>query len=150
MRRLVLGLGAALLAGCSKPEAPPAEPPAAPPAAPALNLADVAGTWTVRTMAEGSDSSLVTYTLTATATTEGWTITLPGRAAMPVGVTVSGDSVMTTAGPYESALRKGVQVSTNGVFRLVDGKMVGTTIAHYATTGADSVVRLRNEGTKNP
>ena len=147
MRRLILGLGAALLAGCAKPEAPPAEPPAAPPA---INLADVAGTWTVQSKVEGSDSVLVTTTITATATTEGWTITLPGRNPIPMAVTVSGDSVMTSAGPYESAVRKGVQVSTNGVMRLVDGKLIGTTVAHYSVTTADSVVRLRTEGTKNP
>lgn len=63
------------------------------PSAPApINLANVAGTWTVQTLGEGSDSVLTTYTLVAT----------------------------------------------------------GTTVAHYATTGADSVVRLRNAGTKNP
>ncbi len=149
MRRIVLGLGAALLAACAKPDAPPAEP-AAPPAPAPINLADVAGTWTMQTMAEGSDSVLVSYTMTATGTTDGWTITLPGRPAMPLMVTAAGDSVTTMVGPYESVLRKGVQVSTNGVMRLVDGKLVGTTIAHYMAAGADSVVRLRNTGTKNP
>ena len=149
MRRLVLALSAALLAGCSKPDAPPAEPPAPPPAA-TLNLADLAGTWNMKTMAEGSDSALVTYTMTLTGTTEGWTINFPGRDPMPMTATVSGDSVMTTVAPYESVLRKGVQVSTNSVVRLVDGKLVGTTIARYATSGADSVVRLRMEGTRAP
>ena len=149
MRRLVLALSAAVLAGCSSAEAPPAEPPAPPPA-PTLNLADVAGTWAFRTMPEGSDSTLVTYTITATATTDGWTITFPGRDPIPMTVSVSGDSAMTSAGPYESALRKGVQVTTVSTLRLVDGKMVGTSIARYATTAADSVVRLRMEGTKNP
>ena len=81
---------------------------------------------------------------------EGWTITLPGRPPVPVTVSTSGDSVMTMAGPMESVLRKGVQVTTHGVFRLSGGAMVGTTVAHYATTGADSVLRLRNAGTKNP
>lgn len=149
MRRIVLGLGAALLAACAKPDAPPAEP-AAPPAPAPINLADVAGTWTVRSMAEGSDSALVTYTMSATGTTEGWTITLPGRPAMPLVVGVGGDSATTTAGPFESVLRKGVQVTTNGVLRLVDGKLVGTTVAHYMGAGADSVLRMRVEGTRNP
>lgn len=149
MRRLVLALSAAVLAGCSKPEAPPAEPPAPPPAA-TLNLADLAGTWNMRTMPEGSDSTLVTYTMALTGTTDGWTITFPGRDPMPMTATVSGDSVMTTVAPYESMLRKGVQVSTASVVRLVDGKLVGTTIARYATSGPDSVVRLRMEGTRAP
>jgi len=149
MRRLVLALSAAVLAGCSKPEAPPAEPPAPPPA-PTLNLADLAGTWNMRTMPEGSDSTLVTYTMTLTGTTEGWTLNIPGRDPLPMTATVSGDSVITTVGPYESMLRKGVQVSTTSVVRLVGGRLVGTTMARYSTTGADSVVRLRMEGTKNP
>jgi hypothetical protein len=88
--------------------------------------------------------------MTATSTTDGWTMTLPGRDPMPVMISVSGDSVMSTVGPFESVLRKGVQVTTTGVMRLVDGKMVGTTIARYAVAGADSVTRLRTEGTKNP
>jgi hypothetical protein len=149
MRRLVLALSAAVLAGCSRPEAPPAEPPAPPPAA-TLNLADLAGTWNMKTMAEGSDSVLLAYTIAATGTPDGWTINFPGRAPMPMTVTVSGDSVMTAVAPYESMLRKGVQVSTTSVIRLVDGKLVGASIARYATTAADSVVRLRMEGTRNP
>ena len=52
------------------------------------------------------------------------------------------------AGPYESVLRKGVQVKTTTVFRLQDGKLVGTTVAHYTTKGADSVRNLRAEGTR--
>lgn len=149
MRRLVLALSAAVLAGCSKPDAPPAEPPAPPPA-PTLNLADLAGTWNMRTMPEGSDSTLVSYTMTLTGTTDGWTINFPGRDPMPMTATVSGDSVITTVAPYESMLRKGVQVSTSSVVRLVGGRLVGTGIARYSTTGADSVVRLRMEGTRAP
>lgn len=149
MRPLALVLGAAILVGCSKPDAPPPAEPA--PAAPAaLNPADLAGTWTMKSMAEGSDSVLVTATIVATASDTGWTITLPNRPTMPMHVTIAGDSVTTMTGPYESVLRKGVQVSTNGVLRLVDGKMVGLNIAHYQTAGADSVVRLRSEATKNP
>jgi hypothetical protein len=115
-----------------------------------LNLADIAGTWTVRSMAEGTDSVLVTYTMTGTAMADGWTITLPGREPQAAAVSVSGDSAMTTAGPFESVLRKGVQVTTTGVLRLMDGKLVGTTVAHYMNAGADSVLRMRVEGTRNP
>lgn len=150
MRRLAFALGAAALIGCAKTETPPAEPPAPPPAPPAINLADVAGTWTVQARGEGSDSVLVTYTMTATATETGWMIMLPKRPPMPVMVTVSADSIMTSVGPYESVLRKGVQVSTMGVLRLQDGKLMGTTMAHYKTAMADSVVRLRAEGTRMP
>jgi hypothetical protein len=155
MRFLALLCCAAVAAGCSKPEQTPAQDTTAvvtpPPPAP-ISLAEVAGTWTVRSMAEGSDSVLVTTTMVATADTSGWSITLPGRAK-PVPsrvVAVAGDSIVTEAGPYESVLRKGVQVTTNSVMRLRDGKLVGTTVAHYKTAAADSVVRLRTEGTRVP
>ena len=39
--------------------------------APTLNLADMAGTWNVKGTNEKGDSTLVTYTLTATVTTQG-------------------------------------------------------------------------------
>ena len=67
---------------------------------------------------------------------------------MPVKVTADADSLMVSSGPYESVLRKGVQVTTQGVLRLVDGKLVGMTIARYSPAGADSVVRLRTELTR--
>lgn len=150
MRRLAFALGAAVLVGCAKTETPPAEPPAPPPAPPAINLTDLAGTWTVVVKAEGSDSTLLSYQMTATANETGWMIMLPKRAPMALQVTASGDSIMTSVGPYESVLRKGVQVSTQGVLRLQDGKLMGTTVAHYKTAMADSVVRLRNEATRMP
>jgi hypothetical protein len=120
---------------------------AAPPAA-TLAMADVAGTWTSSVMRMDSDSVVLTYELTASADPTQWTITFPGRPPVPVRPTVDGDSIMTETGPYESALRKGQQVTTRGVFRIVNGEMVGTTTAHYSTTGADSVATFRTRGTK--
>lgn len=113
-----------------------------------LNLADVAGKWTVQGMAEGSDSVLITYELNATATTEGWTITLPGREPMALHVVTGGDSVVTHVGPFESVLRPGTQVTTESMMRLVNGQLEGRVIAHYQTAGADSVVTLRQRGTR--
>jgi hypothetical protein len=115
----------------------------------AFALADVAGKWNVTTKPEsGTDTVTTTYVLNATADTTGWTITFPGRAAMPVHVEVSGDSVITVAGPYDSVRRKGLKVTTNGAFHLQDGKLVGRTTAHFKTTKADSVLVLVGEGTK--
>jgi hypothetical protein len=113
-----------------------------------LDLADVAGKWTVQGMAEGSDSVLITYELNATATTEGWTITLPGREPMTLHVMTGGDSVVTHAGPFESVLRPGTQVTTESLMRLVNGQLEGRVVAHYQTAGADSVVTLRQRGTR--
>jgi hypothetical protein len=123
----------------------------APPAPAPIALADLAGTWEMKTMAEGSDSVLVTSELMATADTTGWMQHFAGRDPIPMRViTVDGDSVVTETGPFESVLRRGVQVTTHSVMRLQDGRLVGTTIARYATSGPDSVVRLRTEGTRRP
>ena len=156
MRRIALCCCAVALVACNKPKEEPAmdstvsvpETPAAP--AP-IALADIAGKWNVRTMAESGDSTLVTYELVASGDTSGWSLNFPKRKPVPMRVVaVAGDSVVTEAGPFESVLRKGIKVTTNTVLRLQDGKLVGTTIAHYATSGADSVRNLRMEGTRAP
>jgi len=157
MRVLAVTASAVLLVGCAKTEKPPvADSPAATPAAaapappPALSLASLAGKWTQQTSREGSDSVLVTSTVVATADPAGWTMTLPGRPTVPMKVTVDGDSLIVSSGPFESVLRKGVQVTTNGVLRMQGDKLVGLTIAHYKTAGADSVARLPTELTRAP
>lgn len=147
MRRLVSALGMMLLVACSKPETPPA---ADMPVAATINLADLAGTWSSQTTAQGSDSVLVTSTIVASADPMAWTIALPGRDVMPMNVTVSGDSILTATGPYESVLRPGVQVSTTGVLRLVNGQLTGPMVAHYTMAGADSVLTLWTTATRLP
>lgn len=114
-----------------------------------INLADVAGSWNVRAVpATGSDTTPTNSVITATSNTSGWTITLPGRAPIPLRVTVDGDSIMTEAGPYQSVRRKGVQVRTNTVMRLQGGTLVGTTTARYTVKTADSVLTLTTTGTR--
>jgi hypothetical protein len=146
-----------LVVGCGKAadkqeEATVGEAPAmeeAPPAA--LSLADLAGTWNVRSTVEGDESTVVTYDIVATADQSGWSLKFPGREPIPVRVVaVEGDSVVTESGPFESQLRKGVQVSTVVVNRLKDGKLVGRTTARYQVSGADSVTHLNFEGTRAP
>jgi hypothetical protein len=147
MRQSVLLCVTALALGCAPAEEnPPQDQPAA---ATTVALADLAGTWTVTTMAESSDSVLITYELTATATPDGWTSTLPGREPTPVRVVlVDGDSVVAEAGPFESALRPGVMVATRTVARLQDDMLIGTITAHYGTDGADSVLAARLHGVR--
>ncbi|HSJ09088.1 MAG TPA: hypothetical protein VK928_04220 [Longimicrobiales bacterium] len=147
MRRLVLlfATATASAVGCAPAEEEPAQEQAA--AAPTVSLADLAGAWTVTATAESSDSVLITYELNATATQDGWTSTLPGREPMPVRVLlVDGDSVVAEAGPFESALRPDVMVTTRTVARLQGDVLTGTMVAHYDTDAAgDSVLvgRLR-------
>jgi len=156
MRCLTICCCVAVLAGCAKPEQKAASDSTqtglAAGATPApISLAAVAGTWATRTMAVGSDSVLVSLEMVASPDPAGWVFNFPQRQPIPIRVlAVEGDSIVTEAGPYESFLRKGVQVSTHSVLRLQDGKLVGTIVAHYATSGPDSVVNLRSEGTRVP
>ncbi|HEY2375201.1 MAG TPA: hypothetical protein VGH98_04445 [Gemmatimonadaceae bacterium] len=164
MLRVVIGCTTALvIAGCAKSDqtakdttsaaaATPA-PAAAPTPAPAatLSLADVAGKWQMRSAPEtGKDTAATTYVLTASADTTGWMMTFPSGVKVPVHVMVSGDSLIEKTGTFASQRRKGVKVTTEGSLRLENGKLVGTTTAHYAHAGADSVLRLHTEGTKTP
>ena len=156
MHRIALCCCAVVLVGCNKPkeqpamEAPAAAPEtqAAPPAPAPIALADLAGKWKMRTMTESGDSTLISYEMVATGDTTGWVFHFPKRKPVPVHVAVGGDSLVLDAGPYESVLRKGVQVKTHSVSRLQDGKLVGATTAHYKTSGPDSVRQLRVEGTR--
>jgi hypothetical protein len=141
MRIIPWAMTVILVAGCAKKDAPPAADSTAS-AAPAANqplaLADVAGTWNMQVAPADRDTTLATYQMTATADTAGWSITFPGRQAIPMRVlAVDGDSVTTEFGPYESILRPGVQTTTRSVIRLRGARMVGTAVAHYATTGSD-------------
>jgi hypothetical protein len=160
MRCFALICTAVVLAGCGKPAdrapqdqaamdtASPAQ--AAPAAAPAtISLADVAGRWKLRTTDESGGTPVETE-LKATADTSGWTMTFPKRKPVPVRVVaVGGDSIVTEAGPFESFILKGVQVRTRTVNRLQDGKLVGTTEAHYALKGGrDSVARRPSVATR--
>ena len=155
MRRFAFFCCAAILVGCGKSEVQPARDttavaPATPESRAAISLADIAGKWRLRTMDEAG-GNVVESELTATADTSGWTLTRPDRKTVPVRVVaVAGDSIITEAGPYESALRKGVQVRARMVLRLQEGKLVGTTEARYAMSGGDSVAHRSTEGTRAP
>lgn len=153
MRAFMIGFCLVLLSGCAKTDqankdSATASLGAGATAAP-ISLGAVAGKWTIRTMAATSDSVLLTFELVATTDPSGWTFNFPNRPPVPVRIIATeGDSIVTEAGPYESMLRKGVQVSTRSVMRLQNGDLVGTTVAHYTTSGPDSVLNLRTHGTR--
>lgn len=146
---VVLAVGA-----CGKKEQPAADTVTAmatpaPAPAPAVTLADFAGRWNMVTRPEsGTDTAATKVVMVGTADTTGWVMELPSGKKVAHHVSFSGDSVMVKSEPYASMRRKGKQVWTEGVYRLENGKMVGTTIAHYMKSGADSVLRLKTEGTK--
>lgn len=150
MRPIAIVLTAAFLAACSKNDA---APPAAdsgqatmPPPASPMTLEAVAGNWQVQVMAETGDSVLLTYDMTASTDTAAWTLTFPGREPMKMKVvSIGGDSAVVENGPYESVFRPGVQVHTVTTLRLRGDRLMGRTVAHYAS-GPDSVVNLRSRG----
>jgi hypothetical protein len=153
MRGLVLACGVLLLA-CAREEPSEEQETAAvdeePATAATISLDDVAGTWSMRATSEAGDT-VPSFELVATADQSGWTIHFPNRPPVPVRiVTVAGDSIIAEAGPFESVIRPGVQVSTHYVYRLQDDKLVGSGVARYQTTEPDSVLRIRSEGTRAP
>ncbi|MEO6055392.1 MAG: hypothetical protein ABIQ49_00995 [Gemmatimonadales bacterium] len=155
MRRIGFCCCAVVLVACGKTKddhgmdkaAGAADSTMAEPAGPApIALADLNGKWKMRVTPEGSDSTLLEFTMDAKS--DGWTLNFPKRPPVSTKAVADGDSIVADAGPYESALRKGQQVTTHSVYRLQDGKLIGTTVAHYQTKGADSVKMLRSEGTR--
>ena len=129
--------------------APP--PAAAAPAPAALSAASFAGKWTlVATPTDGKDTASTTLTLDATGDTSTWKQVYPGHQVVALHARADGDSLITHSGPYDSFRRKGVKVTTDGVWRLQDGKIVGNTVAHYTVKTADSVLHLHMTGTKQP
>jgi hypothetical protein len=131
-------------ADTSKMAATPAPAPA-----PAVTLADFAGKWAVvATPESGKDTSVTKYTMTATADTTGWIIEFPSGVKVPMTVSLSGDSVLVKTGQFSSQRRKNVKVWTEGSGRMQGGKFVGETTAHYTNVGADSVLKLKMDGTK--
>ena len=161
MRSFAVVSVAALLAACVKSEtstpavdtttaamAPAPAAPVAPAAAP-ISLKTVAGKYRVTSRGQNGDTSVVTYELNATGDTTGWTITFPNRPAVPMRIiTVSGDSIVTEAGPFTSVRRTGVPVTTRTTYRWENGQLVGTTVAHYKVKGADTVRTFVIEGVK--
>ena len=150
---IALVVTAALASACGRepqPEPNGAENPApatpAPAAAAQISLADVAGTWNMRSV---SDTRMtVAFVLTAIGDTTGWTITFPNRDPIPLIVAVAGDSITTHAGPYESLMRQGVQSTSDGTLRLQGGNLVGRTVVHFNVTTPDSVRTLTVTGSR--
>jgi hypothetical protein len=151
---------ALVLAGCGSGDGDAADTLAAdtmatmapPAAASTMSLSQMTGRWNMRVVPEsGADTAATTFVLTATADSTGWTVTFPGRDPLPVRiVSVAGDSIVSELGPYESARRAGVQTVTTSVWRMQGDRITGSSVARYQTTGADSVLRLRAEGTRAP
>lgn len=156
MRSMVLGGALVLLAACAGGDREPAADTTAAgmePAPSPMAAASLAGRWNMETRAAGGTDTVVTrYVLTATGDTTGWSMQFVGRDdVIPVRVVMmEGDSVVTEAGPYGSARRPGMQVSTRASWRMMGDRLTGTTRATYTTASGDSVVTFQSEGTRAP
>ena len=156
MRRFALVSIAIVFAACVKSEnsAPvdtgtTAMAPAPAPTPAPVDLKAVAGKYTVTSRPQGGDTTVVTYELNVAGDTTGWTLTFPNRKAEPMRViAVSGDSVVTETGPFQSVRMKGVPVTTRTTYRWENGNLVGTTVAHYNMKGADTVRTFVIQGVK--
>ena len=96
-----------------------------------------------------NDSTLVTYDMTATADTIGWSILYPNHATpIALRVRIDADSVIMDAGPYASTARKDATVTIHGVVHVREGKLVGTESAYYKIDTTESVVHIKLEGTR--
>ena len=151
------------VAGCAKSDqaakdsataaaamAAPAPAPAPAPAAPSLSEADLAGKWQMQSVPEsGKDTTPTKFVLTSTSESTA-VVAFPSGVKVKQHVSFSGDSVTMKSDEFPSQRRKGVKVRTEVVSRLQGGRLVGMTTAHYSHAGADSVLRLRTEGTKMP
>ncbi|MFC1661353.1 hypothetical protein ACFL3S_07890 [Gemmatimonadota bacterium] len=132
-----------LAAGCSpadEQDAPQTEPQEAEAPA-AMSLADFAGTWSMRATDAAGENVLIEYEMEATDGMDGWSVTFPDREPIPAQILeAAGDSVVIHLGPYASALREDVNVTTVTVARIVDGQMVGYFTATYDTEGPDNIL----------
>lgn len=107
-----------------------------------LTAADLAGTWNYEVRPMDSDSVITT----GSSTFDGATVTQTATGGEPAtgSVNITGDVITTTVGPYPSALRPGMMVTTTGDYRLSGGQITGTVTARYAgVMTADSVTQLR-------
>ena len=149
MPRAVLLLALPLVFACTKKDDAAAvdTSAAAVAAAPAPTAV---GKWLVSVMPQDKDTVVSTYTLDIKDSQDGWTLTFPGRDPLEVRVvSMTGDSIVTDVGPFESSVQKGVTANlVHSNMRLDGDKLVGTAIAHYDKKTADSVVTLRQEGTR--
>ena len=141
MRRTFV-LCAILLVGCAQSQ-PPASETSTPEATPAMiSLADVAGVWDGTITAAGSDTVLVNIELNATEDPTGWTMRVTNikdpamtRMVPATSVVAAGDSIVVEAGPFESVLRAGQQVTTHAVYRMENGNLMGMLHATYPASG---------------
>ncbi|MEX2181881.1 MAG: hypothetical protein WD771_07550 [Gemmatimonadaceae bacterium] len=138
MRTVATLVAVALLASCAPKEPETAAGP---------TLADFAGTWQVSSMLTGT-AAPVQSTMSGTADSSSWTMSLEGRPNIALQVSVVGDSLIGRTAEYESVLRPGVMVSVRTASAMSGGALAGTVTATYKTAAGEEVVNGTFTATK--
>jgi hypothetical protein len=157
MRKLLLVT--AVLAACSKAEAPKADTttamaaaaaPAPPPAPAKLTAADLAGTWNGETKLEGKDSVVSRWTVVNVTDSTG-TLTYAGsKTKVPYSITFDGDSMSSTSQPYVEPNTKGPKQVFHAIGWLKDGKLSGHSTATLASKPDSVLARATWTASKAP
>jgi len=143
MRRVLI-VCALLLTGCAQSQPPGSGSSASEDAGgtATLSLVDLAGTWEGTITPAGRDSVLANVELHASSDPNGWTVRVTSasdpsmtRLVPATSVVAQGDSVIVEAGPFESMLRPGQQVTTHSVYRLQNGMLMGAHRTTYPASG---------------
>lgn len=118
-------------------------------AAEGISLADLAGTWNMRTTStDPADTLANEYQIVIDEAS--WTMHFPERDPVAVTAVVDGDSVITDSEPFESVRHPGTMVTTHTVFHLEGERLVGDVTATWQTAAGDSAGQLQTEGTRAP
>ena len=150
MKRFAPVLVPLLLLGCAQEATEEATDEAADTTAvEGISLANLAGTWNMRTTSsDPADTTVNEYQIVVDES--GWTLHFPDRDPVQSVVVANGDSIIVDSGPFESVRRPGTMVTTHTVFHMEGDRLVGDVTATWRTAAGDSVAQLRTEGTRAP
>ena len=151
MQRLIPLFAALLLLGCAEEATEEATEEAADTTAAVegISLADLAGTWNMRTTStDPADTFVNEYQIVVD--DASWTMLFPDRDPVSATAVVDGDNVVTDSEPFESVRNPGTMVTTHTVFHMEGDRLVGDVTATWQTAAGDSVAQLRTEGTRAP
>jgi hypothetical protein len=114
-----------------------------------IKPSDAAGTWHTKGSVGPNDSASVMSVTTVSADGKTWSTKTGNGAPHAVRVVAfGGDSIVTEAGPYPSALRPGQTVSLiRSVGHYKGDSMTGTFVSHYAD-GKVATGKLQSTRTK--
>ncbi len=115
-----------------------------------LTAADIAGTWSGSTVAEGSDSVVNRWTSIRESDTTGKYVSVNSPDTVRYSVVYDADSMVATSQPFTTSAIPNAQVIFRSVGRLRDGKLVGTSATMLAANPDSVVARGRWEATRNP